>query len=96
MSFDYSKKGDVVRALAKKADVTNKVAEDVLNAYQDIVKESLREENPVRIIGFGEFFVRDRAARQGRNPQTGEAITIPAGKTYGFKMSDAFKRSIEG
>lgn len=95
MSVDYSKKNNVVKEIAELSGLSQADVGKVLNSYQDVVYASLEAENPVNLIGFGKYIVRDRKARKGRNPQTGEEIQIPAGKTYGFKFSDAFLKPLK-
>ncbi len=69
---------------------TRKCAEAALSAVLESISESVRKEK-VQLIGFGTFEMKSRAARPGRNPKTGEAMTIAASSTLGFKPSSAFK-----
>ncbi len=70
-------------------------AERCVNAVIDGVKEGLRQKNgKVQLVGFGSFTVRERKARKGRNPQTGETINIPASKTVGFTPGQALKAMV--
>ena len=73
-------KSDLVAAIAAKTGATKKDAEASLNAFTDVVTESLVKGDKIQLVGFGSFEVRKRAARKGRNPQTKEEIKIPASK----------------
>lgn len=78
-------KSELVASVAEVAELTKKDAEKAVNAVFASVQKALVEDDKVQIIGFGTFEVRTRAARKGRNPQTGETIEIPASKNPGFK-----------
>lgn len=95
MSVDYTKKDNVVREISRISGSSQEEVKKVLDAYQDVVYASLEAETPVKIVGFGKYLVRERAARKGRNPQTGEEIYIPAKKKYSFKFSDSFTKPLE-
>ena len=82
---------ELVDALAKKADVSKKDAEAVLNAFVETVEKAVKGGKKVQLIGFGTFESRKRAAREGRNPQTGKTIKIAASKVPAFKPGKAFK-----
>ena len=84
-------KSDLIAAMAAKTGDTKKGAEATLNAFIDVVTESLAKEEKVQLVGFGSFEVRKRAARKGRNPQTKEEIKIPASKAPVFKAGKALK-----
>lgn len=88
-------KSELIEVLAQRADFTKKDAETAINSFTEVVKEALANGDSVELIGFGSFKVVDRAARQGRNPQTGETISIPASKapkfTAGKKLKEAVK-----
>ena len=71
-------KSDLVAAIAEKAEMSKKDAEKALKAFEDVVTEELTNNGKVQLVGFGTFDVAERAAREGRNPQTGEAMPIPA------------------
>ncbi len=84
-------KSDLIAAMAAKTGSTKKDAEATLNAFVDVVTESLVKGDKVQLVGFGSFEVRKRAARKGRNPQTKEEIKIPASKAPVFKAGKALK-----
>lgn len=84
-------KSDLVAAIATKTGATKKDAEASLNAFTDVVTESLVKGDKIQLVGFGSFEVRKRAARKGRNPQTKEEIKIPASKAPVFKAGKALK-----
>lgn len=87
-------KADLVDIVAKKASLTNKAARESVQAVLDSVRDALKRGEKVVITGFGTFSVRSRAARAGRNPQTGATIQISARKTPGFTAGKALKKSI--
>lgn len=87
-------KADLVEVVAKKANLTNKAARDAVQSVLDGVRDALKGGEKVVLTGFGTFSVRHKAARKGRNPQTGSAIQIPARKTPGFTAGKSFKRQI--
>ena len=78
-------KSELVAAMATKANVSKKAAEESLNAMLDTVKDAMAKGDKVQLIGFGSFEVRTRAARKGKNPQTGAEMKIPACKAPVFK-----------
>lgn len=84
-------KAGLVAKIADKTDLTKKQVETVLNAFTDTVLETLKEGDKVQMMGFGVFEVKERAARVGRKPSTGEAIEIPAKKIPSFKPGKGFK-----
>ena len=71
-----------------------KDADKALNAFIEVVSESLQKSESVQLVGFGTFEVRQRAARDGRNPQTGETIHMPAAKVPAFKAGKALKEKV--
>ncbi|MEK7127142.1 MAG: HU family DNA-binding protein [Patescibacteria group bacterium] len=87
-------KQDLVDLVAKKASLTNKAARESVQALLDAVRDALKRGEKVVVTGFGTFSVRQRAARKGRNPQTGATINIPARKTPGFTAGKALKKAI--
>ena len=84
-------KSDLIAAMAAKTGSTKKDAEATLNAFVDVVTEQLKAGDKVQLVGFGTFEVSERAAREGRNPQTKEEIKIPASKAPVFKAGKALK-----
>jgi DNA-binding protein HU-beta len=89
-------KTELVSAVAEKADLTKKESERVINALFASIEEALARGDKVQLVGFGTFEVRDREARKGRNPQTGEEIEIPATKVPAFKAGKALKDAVNG
>ena len=87
-------KAELVAAVAAKTGDTKKNAEEVVNAFVDVVTASLKKGEKVQLVGFGSFEVKKRAARKGRNPQTGEEIKIPASKAPAFKAGKALKDTV--
>ena len=84
-------KTELVAAMAEQAEMTKKDAEKALTAFTEVVAKELRNGGKVQLVGFGTFEVAERAARTGKNPQTGEAIKIPASKAPKFKAGKALK-----
>ena len=84
-------KSDLIAAIAAKTGETKKSAEASVNAFVEVVTETLTKGDKVQLVGFGSFEVRKRAARKGRNPQTKEEIKIPASKAPVFKAGKALK-----
>lgn len=89
-------KTELVTAMAEKAELSKKDAEKALTAFTNIVADTLVDGNRVAITGFGTFEVVERAARTGRNPQTGETIQIAASKSPKFKPAKALKDVVNG
>lgn len=87
-------KADLIAYVAKKVNLTNKAAKEAVAAVFGAVADSLKKGEKVVVTGFGTFSVRSRAARKGRNPQTGAAINIAARKTPGFTAGKALKKVI--
>lgn len=88
------RKPELAAAIADKADIPESKANDVLSAILDQITNSLSRKESVSLIGFGTFEHRHRNARTGKNPQTGEAIQIPASNTVGFKAGKALKDAL--
>ncbi len=88
------KKPDIISKMAEEADITKAVADKALTAFQDAVKEGLKNGKKVSLIGFGSFSVSERNARKGRNPQPGEEIEIPASKTAKFTPAKGLKEEV--
>ena len=84
----------LVAAMAEKAGVSKKDAEASLKAFTDVVAEELKKGEKIQLVGFGTFEVSERAARTGRNPQTGAEMTIAASKAPKFKAGKALKDSL--
>ena len=84
-------KTELVAAMAKETNLSKKDAEAALKAFIDVVSEELKKGEKVQLVGFGTFEVSERAAREGRNPQTGETMEIKASKTPKFKAGKALK-----
>ncbi|OGH47689.1 MAG: DNA-binding protein [Candidatus Levybacteria bacterium RIFCSPLOWO2_01_FULL_39_10] len=87
-------KKDLIGHVAKKANLTNKAASDAVNAMLSGIRDSLKKNEKVVITGFGTFSVRNRRERPGRNPKTGEKITLPARKAPGFTPGKTLKKAI--
>ena len=87
-------KADLVAAMGEKAGVSKKDAEASLKAFTDVVAEELKKGEKIQLVGFGTFEVSERAARTGRNPQTGAEMTIAASKAPKFKAGKALKDSL--
>lgn len=88
-------KTELITDMAEKAEISKKDAEKALNAFTNIVADTLVDGDKVSITGFGTFEVVERAERQGRNPATGEAITIAASKSPKFKAGKALKDAVK-
>lgn len=84
----------MIELIAKKANLTNKAARDSVDALLNAVRDSLKRGEKVVITGFGTFSVRKRAVRSGRNPKTGEKITIAARRAPGFTPGKTLKRVV--
>ncbi len=87
-------KTQLIEAVAAKADLKKKDAEAAVNAITAAIAEALKAGDKVQLVGFGTFEVKERAAREGRNPKTGEKITIAASKHPAFTAGKALKDSI--
>ena len=88
------KKAEFIKATAAKAGVSQKDAQAVTAAAVEVIKDTLKKGDTVPFLGFGTFKISNRAARTGRNPQTGEEIKIAAAKLPTFKASPAFKEFV--
>lgn len=88
-------KKELVSAIAEKTEETKVKTTEMVDAIVEAITESLANGEEVSIAGFGKFVVRERAAREGRNPQTGEKITIDASKTPAFKASKTLKDAVK-
>ena len=87
-------KTELINAIAAEAELSKKDAGKALDAFVEVVTRSLKNDEKVQLIGFGTFEVRERAARKGHNPQTGEEIQIHAAKVPAFKAGKALKETI--
>jgi DNA-binding protein HU-beta len=89
-------KSEFLTMLAESADITKKQADQVLTTLVEVSVKSVKKGEPVKIPGLGILRLRKMKARMGRNPQTGEAIKIPARKKVGFTVSKSFKDTVLG
>lgn len=87
-------KTELIEAIAASADLPKAAAGRALDAMVDAITQALKENDQVVLVGFGTFSVKERAARTGRNPQTGAAIQIAAAKVPGFKAGKALKDAV--
>ncbi len=87
-------KTELIAAIAKKTDLSKKDAEKALKAFTDTVAAELKKGQKVQLVGFGTFEVTKRAAREGRNPQTGKVMKIKASKAPKFKAGKALKDAV--
>lgn len=87
-------KGELVDAIAEKTNVTKKQADAVLTAAIDAVMEAVANGEKVTLVGFGTFERRERAAREGRNPKSGETMQIPATTVPAFSAGKLFKEKV--
>ena len=88
-------KTELVKAVSTQAELTQKDAAKVVDALLETISNTLAKEEKIQLIGFGTFEVRDRAARKGRNPQTGEEIDIAASKVPAFKPGKELKEAVK-
>ena len=87
-------KTELVAAVAEQADISKKDAEKALKAFVDVVTEEMKKGEKVQLVGFGTFEVSERAAREGRNLQTGKTMKIEACKAPKFKAGKALKDAV--
>lgn len=87
-------KSELIDAIAASADISKAAAGRALDAVTDSITDSLKKDDQVALVGFGTFLVKERAARTGRNPQTGAAIEIAAAKVPSFKPGKALKDAL--
>ncbi|MFA8437993.1 HU family DNA-binding protein [Pueribacillus sp. YX66] len=88
-------KTDLINSVAEATELSKKDATKAVEAVFDSITDSLRQGQKVQLIGFGNFEVRERAARKGRNPQTGEEIDIAASKVPAFRPGKALKEAVK-
>ncbi|MGN0394119.1 MAG: HU family DNA-binding protein [Coprococcus sp.] len=87
-------KTELIAAMAEKTELSKKDAEKALKAFTDVVAEELKKGEKIQLVGFGTFEVAERPAREGRNPKTGEVMTIAASKSPKFKAGKALKSEL--
>jgi DNA-binding protein HU-beta len=87
-------KSELIAAVAEKAGIAKKDAEKAVNAFTEVVADTLKDGGKIQLVGFGTFEVTERAAREGRNPSTNETIQIPASKAPKFKAGKALKDKV--
>jgi len=87
-------KVELIDKMSKDADISKAAAQKAMDSFMDGIKKALKKGNKVTLVGFGTFSVAKRAARKGRNPQTGETIKIKASKSPKFKAGKAFKDAL--
>lgn len=87
-------KAELVAAIAERTELSKKESEKALKAFIDVVTEELKKGEKIQLVGFGTFEVAERAAREGRNPQTGKTMKIAASKAPKFKAGKALKDEI--
>ena len=88
-------KSDLIAKVAESSGLSKKDVTTVVEAVLDSIAEALKNGDKVQLVGFGNFEIRERTARKGRNPQTGEEIDIPASKVPAFKPGKALKDGIK-
>ncbi|NLZ80247.1 MAG: HU family DNA-binding protein [Clostridiales bacterium] len=87
-------KTELVAAIAEKTELSKKDSEKALKAFVEVVTEELKKGEKIQLVGFGTFEVTQRAAREGRNPQSGAVMNIPASKAAKFKAGKALKDAV--
>ncbi|HEZ3129943.1 TPA: HU family DNA-binding protein [Neisseria meningitidis] len=87
-------KSELIEAIAQEADISKAAAQKALDATTNAVTTALKQGDIVTLVGFGTFYVGERAERQGRNPKTGEPLTIAAAKTPKFRAGKALKDAL--
>jgi DNA-binding protein HU-beta len=88
------KKKELIERIAQKAEVPKSEAQKNFEAFEEVVTEALKAGEEVQITGFGKFSVRERKAREGRNPQTGQKMKISAQKVPSFSAGNALKEAV--
>ncbi|MBA4116473.1 MAG: HU family DNA-binding protein [Rubrobacter sp.] len=88
-------KTELIKEIAEKADGSQSEAQRFFEAFEEVVKDELKKGEDIQITGFGKFYVQERAAREGVNPQTKEKMKIPASKVPKFTAGNALKDSIK-
>jgi DNA-binding protein HU-beta len=87
-------KSELVETVALTADISKASANRALEAVLEAITKTLQNGDTVTLVGFGSFLIKNRAARQGRNPKTGEPLQIPASKVVGFKPGKTLKDAV--
>lgn len=87
-------KSELIEAIAQEADISKAAAAQALDGMMNAVTGALKQGDTVTLVGFGTFYVGERAERQGRNPKTGEPLTIAAAKTPKFRAGKALKDAL--
>ena len=87
-------KAELVNAIANETGLSKKDTEATINSFVNVVSNALVNKDKVQLIGFGTFETRERAARTGKNPQTGEALNIPASTTVALKIGKSLKEKL--
>ena len=88
-------KTELIAAVAEKTELSKKDADAAVSAVLGAITDALKEGDKIQLVGFGTFEVRNRAAKQGRNPRTGETMTVPASKVPAFKAGKALKDAVD-
>ncbi|MBU3569972.1 HU family DNA-binding protein [Priestia aryabhattai] len=89
------KKAELIDAVATKSELTKQDSKKAVDALFETISTTLAKEEKIQLVGFGTFEVRERAERTGRNPQTGEEMTIPASKAPAFKPGKELKEAVK-
>jgi len=87
-------KSELINQIAESADITKKAAGEALESFMKAITDTLEKGDKLQLVGFGTFSVTKRAARDGRNPQTGKAIKIPAKKVVKFKVGSKLSEAV--
>ena len=87
-------KTELIAAVVEKTDLSKKDADAAVSAVLGAITDALKAGDKIQLVGFGTFEVRNRAAKQGRNPRTGETMTVPASKVPAFKAGKALKDAV--
>ena len=88
-------KAELVDAVAAKSELTKQDSKKAVDALLETITNTLSQEEKIQLVGFGTFEIRERAERTGRNPQTGEEMTIPASKSPAFKPGKELKEAVK-
>ena len=94
MEENKMNKTELIAAVAEKTDLSKKDADAAVSAVLGAITDALKAGDKIQLVGFGTFEVRNRAAKQGRNPRTGETMTVPASKVPAFKAGKALKDAV--